>query len=321
MDAHKYSEWVNRVSATATAQSRLLPVAIGQGILGVSAFSAAYLEFIYAHVALQTVLRDENGQLSVGDSSIAWYGALVFVIVSVGWFHIGLKRTVERGVPFRLFPYILGLIVLVTFAQAALVALSDLPRGGTGPRDAGNGLLPFLLNTSALVRCIFIVMAGLTAAYGFNMILNAIRKGWIALKRRSDGQVLSQNSENLNALHGLVRPNFESLTLDNVDHYVAACNAKFVGHAREIDLVLLGKPRTDNASLIADEISKSAPFKPQIPIEIEVIAERAFQPHKLDLDLLPSTFSAFTPRMRAALADHANWLRTQARTDIIKDAL
>lgn len=321
MDFNEYTSNTNRQAASSTALARLMAPAVGKGILGLCAFSACILEYTYAREAMVRLLRDENGQLAEGELAMATITAIVFVIVSIGWFHVGLKRTVEKGTPLRLVPWILMAIIVVTFAQAALVALMDMPRGGTGPGETGNGFLSWMLNGSALIRCLFIVMAGLTAAYGFNLVLKAVHGAWQARSRGSDGQNLTQNSHDLQDLATTKRPILEDLKKDNYDFYVDALRHEATAHAKAIDLILASDARVDAMSIIETEILKSAPFYPEIPADIRLVAKRVLDSHKIDLELLPQTVAEFTPRMRSALANHANWLRSQIRRDVIEAAL
>lgn len=321
MKLDQYTKYINRRSAKSTALARMMPFAFGKTVLGTAGLSASIIEYIYAKEAMMRLLRDEQGRLTEGNHVMATITALVFVIVSIGWFHVGLKRTVGKGTPLRLVPWIFGAITVVTFAQAVLVALMDMPRGGTGPQGPDADYIAWLLNGSALVRCTFIVMAGLTAAYGFNMVLKAAPEIWHARKRGQDGQVLAQNSNDLLQLVDEERPDEAALMEQNIENYVEAFRIEATGHAREIDLLLMGGERLDKKSIIEGEIARSAPFEPELPIEIELLAKRIFEPHKIDLSLLPKTVAEMTPRMRAALAEHANWLRAQAQPYVIKAAL
>lgn len=323
MDFQTYSRGTNDEASTMVAVGGKLMMFVGLLIIGIFLTSPALLEWVYAHETMLHLQRDPNmGTVTPAEEWIAFVGASAFVVVSIAWFHYPLSRMhgLTRG--FGVLLFALALIVIVTFAQAALVALNSLPRtGSTGPNaGAAGSLRDFIMGTSTIMRSVFLVLAAVTAAFGVSVVLQAVNGIWTSLRLLRNGSRLSANTIELARLNDTELPDEQDLAEKNEDIFVRAVASRIRSETQGLVRYSTGTVANTAAAIIAQEVKAFGPTGEK-DNKIEQIAEATVAPLRIDLSLLPSRFDALAAEAQYELTAHIEYLTSLADVDRIRNDL
>lgn len=323
MDFQTYSTGANDEASTMVAVGGKLMMFVGLLFVGIILTSPALLEWVYAHETMLHLQRDPNkGTVTPNEEWIALVGASAFVVVSIAWFHYPLSRMhgLTRG--FGVLLFALALIVIVTFAQAALVALNSLPRtGSTGP-DSGatSSLRDFIMGTSTIMRSIFLVLAAITAAFGVSVVLQAVNGIWTSLRLLRNGNRVSANTIELAHLHDTELPDVQDLAEKNEDTFVHSVASRIRSETQGLIRYSTGTAASTAAAIIAQEMKAFGPTGEK-DNDIEQIAEATVTPLRIDLSLLPARFDVLAEEAQYELTAHIEYLTGLADVDRIRNDL
>lgn len=323
MDFQTYSTGTNDEASTMVAVGGKLMMFVGLLIVGIILTSPALLEWVYAHETMLHLQRDpQNGTVTPAEEWIAFVGASAFVVVSIAWFHYPLSRMhgLTRG--FGVLLFALALIVVVTFAQAALVALNSLPRtGSTGPNAGATGSLrDFITGASTIMRSVFLVLAAITAAFGVSVVLKAINGIWTSLRLLRDGNRLSANTIELARLNDTELLDEQDLAEKNEDKFVHSVASRIRSETQGLIRYSTGTAATTAAAIVAQEVKAFGPTGEK-DNDIERIAEATVAPLRIDLSLLPARFDALAEEAQYELTAHIEYLTGLADVDRIRNDL
>ena len=323
MDFQTYSTGTIDKASTMVAVGGRLMMFVGLLIIGIILTSPALLEWVYAHETMLHLQRDpQNGTVTPAEEWIALVGASAFVVVSIAWFHYPLSRMhgLTRG--FGVLLFALALIVIVTFAQAALVALNSLPRtGSTGPNAGATGSLrDFVMGTSTIMRSVFLVLAAITAAFGVSVVLQAVKGIWMSLRLLRHGNRLSRNTIELARLNYTEMPDEQDLAKKNEDKLVHSVASRIRSETHGLVRYSTGTDARSAAAIIARELMAFGSTGEK-DNDIERIAEATVMPLRIDLSLLPGRFDALADEAQYELTAHIEYLTSLADVDRIRNDL
>lgn len=323
MDFETYSTGTNDEASTMVAVGGKLMMFVGLLIIGIILASPALLEWVYAHETMLHLQRDpQNGTVTPTEEWIALVGASAFVVVSIAWFHYPLSRMhgLTRG--FGVLLFALALIIIVTFAQAALVALNSLPRtGSTGPNAGTTGSLrDFIIGTSTIMRSVFLVLAAITAAFGVSVVLKAINGIWTSLRLLRHGNRLSANTIELARLNDTELPDELELAKKNEDKFVRSVASRIRSETQGLVRYTNSTTANTAAAIIAQEVKAFGPTGEKDQ-DVEQIAEAAVAPLRIDLSLFPAHFDALAEEAQYELTAHIEYLTRLADVDRIRNDL
>lgn len=323
MDFQTYSTGANNEASTMVAVGGKLMMFVGLLFVGIILTSPALLEWVYAHETMLHLQRNpNNGTVTHNEERIALVGASAFVVVSIAWFHYPLSRMhgLTRG--FGVLLFALALIVVVTFAQAALVALNSLPRtGSTGPNAGTTGSLrDFIMGTSTITRSVFLVLAAITAAFGVSVALKAVNGIWTSLRLLRHGNRVSEITMELARLHDTELPDEQDLTEKNEDNFVHSVASRIRSETQGLVRYSTGTAASTAAAIIAQEMKAFGPTGEKDNY-IEQIAEATVAPLRIDLSLLPARFDALADEAQYELTAHIEYLTGLADVGRIRNDL
>jgi hypothetical protein len=323
MDFQTYSTDANDKATTMVAVGGKLMMFVGLLIIGIVLTSPALLEWVYAYETMLHLQRDpQDGTVTPAEEWIAFVGASAFVVVSIAWFHYPLSRMQGLTRGFGVLLFALALIVIVTFAQAALVALNSLPRtGSTGPNAGATGSLrDFIMGISTIMRSVFLVLAAITAAFGVSVVLQAVNGIWTSLRLLRHGNRLSANTIEMARLNDTELPDELDLAKKNEDKFVHSVASRIRSETQGLVRYSTGTAAKTAAAIIAQELMAFGPTGEKDD-EIEQIAETTIAPLRIDLSLLPTRFDALAEEAQYELTAHIEYLTDLANVDRIRNEL
>ncbi len=325
------SDFVRRLQSSAAdlkSIARGFWLHIGELVLGTFCLIALAPEALSVWEHLDSELRDANGELGTFSQVALVTTTLVSCGVTLVIFHL-LFHIVTRLVKSRwLSTVALIIVVAVILAPQYLNVVRGLPMGNsldTSPGDIA-ALKTQLMSYGGGIRLIVILLGTIVASIGLTLMHRGFRNAVKASRAGQDARVMQEAIMLIDDGYKEASDmrNFAAeVNRDLATQFARGVTEGMEDHARTITRYLSGRPSGfPNAEQWLQDLQDQ--FKRPFTVSDESIAECVelrLQQHRIEIGLLPNSPEMLSPTARAALADHANWLREQANFDAIVSAI